>query len=55
MAFVLHELLWTANELGVGGAKVIANVLERNRTLKTLDLMGRIQLCIGDNTKEQNN
>jgi hypothetical protein len=35
---LIYELLWTANELGVEGAKVIAKTLEGNQTLTTLNL-----------------
>jgi hypothetical protein len=38
MAFLLYELLWTDNRLGMEGAKVIAKALESNPTLTTLDL-----------------
>jgi hypothetical protein len=38
MAFLLYELLWTVNELGVEGAKAIAKALESNHTLTTLNL-----------------
>jgi hypothetical protein len=38
MVFLFYELLWTGNELGVEGAKVIAKALASNRTLTTLNL-----------------
>jgi hypothetical protein len=38
MVFIFYELLWTGNELGVHGTRVIAKALETNRTLTTLDL-----------------
>jgi hypothetical protein len=38
MAFLLYELFWADNELGVEGAKVIAKALESNHTMTTLNL-----------------
>jgi hypothetical protein len=38
MAFLFYELLWTVNELGMEGAKLIAKSLESNNTLTTLNL-----------------
>jgi hypothetical protein len=40
MAFILYELSWTGNALGVEGAKAIAKTLKSNRTLTKLDLGG---------------
>jgi hypothetical protein len=40
MAFLLYELLWTGNGLGVEGAKLIAEALESNHTLTALNLGG---------------
>jgi hypothetical protein len=53
MAFLFYELLWAGNGLGVEGAKLIANVLESNHTLTSLAIGGRIQLYIGNRTKER--
>jgi hypothetical protein len=38
MASLFYGLLWTVNELGVEGAKLIARALESNHTLMTLNL-----------------
>jgi hypothetical protein len=38
MVFLLYELLWTGNGLGVEGTELMANALASNRTLVTLDL-----------------
>jgi hypothetical protein len=51
MEFLFYELLWTGNNLGIEGAKVIAKALESNPTLTTLDLDGTDSLCITDDTK----
>jgi hypothetical protein len=53
MVFFIYELLWSGNELGVEGAKQIANALESNHTLTTLDLDSTDSLCIDDDTKER--
>jgi hypothetical protein len=39
MAFLFSELLWAENAFGVEGARVIAEALDSNHTLTTLNLL----------------
>jgi hypothetical protein len=53
MVFIMYELLWADNGLGVEGARVIAKTLESNRSLTTLDLSCTDWLYMGDDSKER--
>jgi len=54
MTFLLYELLWTVNRLGVEGAKLIANALASNHTLTTLNLDGTDHYALATTRKKRN-
>jgi hypothetical protein len=54
MAFLLYEFLWTGNEQGAEGTKLIAKALQSNRTLTTLNLWSTNWLYLAYDTKERN-